>query len=133
MARKRPNLTVVESKPDTGPLDDYDENYLECRGVCHPWQGVGYFRDGAWISRLLRCPRCGMEKITTMRRDGALMGPAKYSRPDGYSIANGGGSTQEVRQEALRRAEAEMFGSYADLLAPRVETIEAKRSRRRSS
>lgn len=126
MARPKLNVVPVADENDN-LLDQYEESFLECRGLAHAWSSVGFFQDGGYVSRLVRCARCGTEKVQTMRTNGSFV-RNRYEHPEGYLIAGGGVTKTDVRYEVLRRASSQTYGSLGELR----EHLKNKRSRRSS-
>lgn len=112
--RKLRIVDTPEHNDNTLDLTHYEEVFLDCRGLQHVWASVGFFQDGGYVSRLVRCSRCGTEKIMTMRHNGTLV-RSRYEHPEGYLMKGSALSKADVRVETLRRAEKNTFGSLEEL------------------
>lgn len=127
MAKRK--LAVVPAEPEADrSLQHYEEEFLECRGLAHSWASVGFFNDGAYVSRLVRCSRCSTEKIVTIRRDGAFV-RTRYEHPEGYLIAGGGVTKADVRYEVIKRARSNTYSSLQTLR----ESLGGPRRRRKDA
>jgi hypothetical protein len=109
----------VRPKPDRViedvSLDDYDDKFLQCRDIRHPWEIQGYWQEGAFNKRRLICPRCETVAIDTWRANGAREA-RRYEYAQGYQKKGSGGvDPSEVRKEQLRRAQ--VFGSQEEMFA----------------
>jgi hypothetical protein len=125
MARPKLKVVPVTEEPEH-TLDQYEDAFLECRGLAHAWSSIGFFQDGGYVSRLVRCARCGTEKVQTMRTNGTFV-RNRYEHPEGYLMTSGGVTKSDVRYEVLRRASNQTYGSLAELRKDLT-----KRSRRSS-
>jgi hypothetical protein len=96
-----------------GTLHDYDDTYLECRGLMHAWRHIGFFQDHSYVSRLAQCTRCHTRRIQTMNRSGEYISNPRYEYPDGYNHEYL--ERSEFRRETIRRA-GSVFGSMDQLL-----------------
>lgn len=116
-------------------LTEYDDEYLECRGLSHLWQRVGYFRDGAYISLLTQCMRCRTRRIQTMTRDGEFIRRG-YDYAEGYTVTGMYLERRDVRRESIRRANGMIFTSEEALLngeRPPTQTVAQKRAARKGA
>lgn len=112
------------------PLSDYNDTFLECRGLSHLWRHVGYFLDGAYVNRMCVCTRCTCQKIQQTTRDGQLIG-TKYQHPDDYLIQGSYIERQDVRREQIKRAgiNGSMAHSAEELLQ-QMDTVKDRREMR---
>lgn len=111
MARRK--AAAAEHEDD--PLEDYDERYLECRSINHPWRVTGFYHD-PWggIVRHLRCGRCGTTRRDLWTASGQRVNN-HYSYAEGYQIHGSGGvSRGDVRVATLQRVH--VFGSEDEML-----------------
>lgn len=83
-------------------LDNYDETFLECRDLHHPWRVLGFYRVGAEIRRRLICSRCSTEATDVWRPNGERI-KRGYKYVEGYNIKGGGVTPFDVRREVLAR------------------------------
>lgn len=86
-------------------LFQYSEEYLKCRDLGHIWDESPFLRAKRKVSvfeRLLRCTRCGTEKIEWLTWEGRVTS-RHYNYPDGYRVAQDLRVIQ-FRGERLRRA-----------------------------
>lgn len=88
-------------------LDDYPDEYLECRDNMHSWRTIGYFRDGGHVSELSSCTRCRSRKMRTMTRSGTLTQHSRYEHAEGYLVPSGHGY---IDKAAVRRQRMSRFG-----------------------
>lgn len=96
-------------------LADYDDDFIECRDLRHPWQVVGYFRNGGMVSRRLQCQRCPTVRIDVWSRSGQRV-DSHYVYPPGYQIHGTGGhvSPEMIRKEVMKRVD--IFGNKEEML-----------------
>lgn len=112
-ARKTPARKLAVVPSDTEALDllgtvleDYPENYLNCRGDFHPWHKTSDYRlvdaqregrfpvkgNSVFVEREWTCSNCGMVRydyfaVVTVRRRTLLRKIGGYYRqPQGYAI-----------------------------------------------
>lgn len=112
-------------------LQDYDETYLECRGLMHAWRHIGFFQDGGYVSRLAQCTRCRTRRIQTMTRSGAYVTNPRYEYPEGYNFEYV--ERAEFRKETIRRA-GSVFASKDQLLnAAESQTVTSRRTARKAA
>lgn len=111
-------------------LNDYDDTFLECRGLMHAWRHIGFFRDAGFISRLAQCTRCHTRRIQTMTHSGAYVSNPRYEYPEGYNFEYL--ERSEFRKETIRRA-SDMFSSRDELLkaAEAPTTVAQRRARKK--
>jgi hypothetical protein len=92
-------------------VDAITDVSLECRDLGHAWKFVNDAtlrkrRGGpSVIERQLRCLRCGMERLDTMRVPSFEVESRRYVQPEGYRTRGlGAVSVTAVRMEAWRRS-----------------------------
>lgn len=142
-ARKaRAKKRLAERKPPTKPLtrnelettiSNYDETFLECRDLRHPWAVVGYFRNGAGITRIMQCRRCPTKRFQTVSARGEILSN-RYEYPDGYQISGtgaGGVPNAEIRRVVFSRVS--IFNSEHDMMATLVESGGRRTAGRKSA
>lgn len=103
---------MTKSQKHTTTTRQYDDTYLDCRDLRHPWKVVGFYRQAGDIRRILECTRCGTQRNDHWHSDGQRE-PSSYSYAEGYQV-EGGFDTYEVRREVIRRAT--IFKSIQHLL-----------------
>jgi len=109
-------------------LSAYDEGYLECRNLGHPWRVIGYFRGASGlVLRHVRCQRCETVRIDKWALNGDRIG-STYHHAEGYLMPGLGGAVNphDVRVEVIKRAV--VFASEGEMLA----AVTARRPRRAS-
>lgn len=107
-------------------LSSYDGDYLLCRDLKHPWSVVGYFRQRGEVRRLLRCPRCEMQRIDRWLPSGERVAN-QYQAPEGYRIPGGGVTAHDVRRETLSRVT--IFENHDDMVKALLNGSTGKRKR----
>ena len=80
----------------------YDDVFLACRDLRHPWELVGYYRQDGVVRRILECARCGTQRHDKWHNDGERE-PSHYNYVEDYQV-EGGFDTWAVRREVIRRA-----------------------------
>lgn len=102
-------------------LHGFDDKFLDCRDLRHPWTRVGYFRQGVLIRRRLVCERCGTERLDRWRhtRSGVIREPATYTYATGYRVRGESFNAAEIREELLSRvdiydSEQQLLESFAN-------------------
>lgn len=100
-AAKRSLKEVVEDHEAL--LHGYEEVYLECRDLRHPWAVQGYFSEAGQIKRRLSCGRCGTTRTDIWDPSGGRIG-GRYQYPEGYTQKGVGQiAPVEIRREVLSR------------------------------
>lgn len=84
-------------------LENYADEFLECRNIGHQWRRVGFFESGGLVLRRLTCVRCDTDRTDRWGRDGARHQP-RYDYADGYRLTGWNPAAQVVRVETIRRA-----------------------------
>lgn len=95
----------------TGPIEEYPQNFLECRGFMHQWRFVSDLNirhlpgAGVEFTRQIRCEHCTTRREVVFGADMRRVGRPSYDRPDGYAT-KGPNSLDVVasRTELIRRA-----------------------------
>ena len=128
MPSRTPRSEAAEQLADPqDALRAYDETFLECRDLRHPWQALGYYRNNGEVRRALVCTRCGMERTDVWSSGGARVG-SNYAQPEGYAIRGTEHvSYAYVRVEVMRRANV-----YRSENQMRENATAPRRTRRRS-
>lgn len=107
---RRPRTIQAEEFDTEEVLSSYSESFLDCRGINHPWQQIGFYRDGGSTCRLLVCTRYGTERVDRWTANGERLKNNYRNRPDGYQIRGHHVSHRDIRQEILRRVR--VFDTY---------------------
>ena len=78
--------------------------YLPCRDLRHSWEYVSEERKNGLFHRMLRCSRCGTERIDQWRFNGDRHSQ-RYRYPGDYKLTGAPVKPAQVRQAVIANAQ----------------------------
>jgi hypothetical protein len=125
MATRRQGLEVVPDDDPEERLSHYDDAFLECRDLRHPWRVIGYYSQAGEARRTVECQRCGTQRVDRWSLDGRVRLAAYYRYAADYRIGEGI-TLAAVRHEVINRVT--LFASEAEMIDATTPTRRRRRA-----